>query len=146
MTATQRWDDIDMLVRPFGERVTTLLCRLVALGHSPLLWETYRSRERAAMLAKKGTGTVDSMHCYGLAADIICRGHKWDCAKHGCGFFKALEEQAAECGLVSGAKWRMRDLPHVQAIPVSLQAAIRSARSGDEREAIVIASLGKVRP
>ena len=69
--------DLDLLVPAFKERVLDLVAMMRASGHSPLVWETLRSRERAEALAKRGTGVVDSMHCYGVAVDIVCERLKW---------------------------------------------------------------------
>lgn len=144
-TATQRWDDLDALMIPFRERIVALLGRLTALGLHPLLWETYRSPERAAQLVAQGKSHAKgglSMHCYGIAADVICRDHHWECHAHGCDFFQALGEQAKRCGLTWGGDWAsLHDLPHVQGVPVEMQERIRHAASQAERESILVAGL-----
>lgn len=143
---TERWDDVDMLIPSVKERVIILTRRLTAMGFDPKVHETYRTRERAQMLARKGTGIVDSMHLYGVAADIICGDHQWDCARHGCEFFHSVGEQAKRVGLTWGGDWKKRDFPHVQGPPVSKQGAIRKAKDQAERDAICSSSMGPVIP
>jgi hypothetical protein len=114
--------DLDLLVPAFKERVLDLVAMMRASGHQPLVWETFRSRERAEALAKRGTGVVDSMHTYGVAVDVICERRKWSAPFT---FWRDLRDHAESLGLTSGARWRRRDLPHVQAIPVSHQGVLR---------------------
>lgn len=142
-TATKRWSDPAMLLPTFRERVLALVSALEEAGHEPLVFETYRSRERAAMLSKKGTGIADSMHCYGCAADIICKRHKWDCRKQKCRFFDDLGRLAESLRLTWGGRFKTYDGPHVQGVPVARQGAIRAAKDNEARDAIVRASLGK---
>jgi hypothetical protein len=162
-TATKRCDEINLLLSPFRERVTALLGRMTALGFSPVLWETYRSPERAAMLVVQGKSHArggKSMHCYGIAADFICGEHKWSCderdehgkRKYTCDFFHALGDQARHCGLTWGGDWDSNpltpqgfdDRPHVQAVALEQQDAIRAAGDHVAREAIVRAHMGPV--
>lgn len=130
--------DLDKLVPAFRERVAGLVLRLQARGFKARAHETYRSPERARQLVAEGksksTGGL-SMHCYGLAADIICADHKWACRASGCRFFAALGEEARVLGLVWGGDWdgdgdtkdqTFIDLPHVQAIPIGDQARVRA--------------------
>ena len=65
------------------------------------------------------------MHCYGVAADVICGDHSWRCPRS-CGFFDALQGAVEARGLVSGRSWGW-DSPHVQAVPVSKQDLIRTS-------------------
>lgn len=165
-TASKRWDDLDALMLPFRARVVALLGRLAALDFRPLLWETYRSPERAQLLVREGKSLARgglSMHCYGVAADIICAEHRWGCEerdehgkrKHDCNFFRVLGEQAKACGLAWGGDWdgdgdqhdqKLIDMPHVQGVPLELQDRIRAAQSHDERERILLAGLRPMVP
>lgn len=127
------------LVPPFRAAVTTLADRLSAAKFKPRLFETYRSPKRAQQLVEAGKSRAKgglSMHCYGVAADIICAEHLWSCEKHGCGFFEALGREAKALGMTWGGDWdgdgvtreqREHDLPHVQAVPITAQAAVRRA-------------------
>lgn len=135
-TAAERCSDPEQLLPSFRRRVVALLARLRAAELHPVLFETFRTPERAAQLARRGTGIVGSMHCYGVAADIICELHLWACHEHGCKFFDALLEQGQRLGLTCGGEWARRDLPHVQGIPLRQQAAIRAANTAEERDAI----------
>ncbi len=114
--------DLDLLVPAFKERVLDLVAMMRASGHDPWVFETLRTQERAAFLARKGTGVVDSMHCYGVAVDVISLSKKWNA---GFKFWRDLRDHGESLGLTSGARWRRRDLPHVQAIPVSKQDILR---------------------
>lgn len=127
------------LVPPFRAAVTTLAERLRAAKFQPRLFETYRSPKRAQELVAAGKSRAKggkSMHCYGMAADIICAEHLWYCEKHGCKFFETLGREAAKLGMTWGGDWdddgitreqREHDLPHVQCIPITAQAAVRRA-------------------
>jgi hypothetical protein len=144
--------DPETLVTAFRQRVEALLERLQALGHAPRLHETFRTPARAAQLVREGKSKSlggKSMHCYGVAADIICANHRWSCATHGCGFYAALGREARALGLTWGGDWDsdpatkngFNDLPHVQAVPLELQDDIRDADTALERETIVAAAL-----
>jgi hypothetical protein len=128
------------LVPAFRAAVTALAERLRAAGYKPRLFETYRSPKRAQELVAAGKSRAKgglSMHCYGMAADIICSVHLWSCAEHGCGFYEALGAEARKLGMTWGGDWdgdgvtreqREHDLPHVQAVPIDAQAAVRRAK------------------
>lgn len=137
--ALERWDDPATLLEPVRERVVALDGRMKALGHESLIWECLRSFERAAMNARKGTGIKDSIHCYGGAADLVCRTHMWSCKQHGCDFYETLGEQAEKCGLYWGGRFKKYDGPHVQAVPptVKAQNELRQAKTHEERKAVV---------
>lgn len=141
--ADQRWDDLGLLLSPVRERYLLLDRRMTALGHKCKVHETFRSKERARKLARKGTGIVDSMHYYLVALDVICDDHEWECAKHGCSFYEDFGEQAERLNFCWGGRWRRRDLPHVQACSVSGQSAIRAAKDQAAREALVLAYLDR---
>lgn len=143
-------NDPATLVPAFRAKVELLLDRMRAKGWKPLLYETRRSRERAKMLNAKGRGSLDSMHCYDIAADIVDADRNnvprmdkeglWDAPAQ---FWADLEDEAIALGLhrlfrrgvkhdrsdADGESW---DKPHVQAVPVKEQAAIRALRSRDE--------------
>lgn len=114
--------DLRKLAPAFRERVDELLRRMRAQGFDPMVHEAFRSFQRAENLAGTGRGISRSMHCYGLAVDIISERNKWVPAP---AFWKALEREARLLGLISGARWTRPDKPHVQAVPVSHQARVR---------------------
>jgi len=115
--------DISKLVPAFRARVELLLERMRARGFDAMVWETYRSRGRAAQLADAGRGVKDSMHTLGLAVDIVSESKKWG---PGEDFWAALGEEAEALSLTWGGRWPTRpDKPHVQAIPVSAQGNAR---------------------
>ena len=128
------------LIPAFAQKIELLFQRLRALGHNPLLWEAYRSPERAAKLKKKGTGIKQSMHCLGAAVDIVeDDSTQWDPETHG--FWDDIGNEAEKLGLVvlykgSGKKRRRFDRPHVQALPVSMQAKFRRMTEHEREEYI----------
>lgn len=130
----RRIDDPATLQPAFRAAVVSLLERLRSEGHEPVLHETYRSPARAAELSKKGTGIALSMHTLGVAADVICARHRWSCREHGCGFYDALGAAAESLGMTWGGRWRKRDYPHVQGIPVAVQARARRSTSSQVAE------------
>lgn len=115
-------DDISLLLPSFRRRVEKLLERMRARGFTPVLRDGYRTPKQAAANARRGTGIRQSMHCYGAAADIICGHHGWNHPE----FFRALGQEAERLGLIWGGRWRSRDFPHVQAVRVRDQNALRA--------------------
>lgn len=128
------------LLPGFAMRVEQVFRGVRRDGFDPLLWEGFRTHERAAQLAKRGTGIRMSMHCLGAAVDIVDGDDThWDAPK---AFWLSIQRHAEGCGLhvlyrrnKAGKRVRF-DMPHVQAIPVREQAAFRKM-SVAEREARV---------
>lgn len=128
----RRINDMTLLLPSFRERVEILVDRLSHRGLDPVVWETFRTQERAELLAKYGTSKNGalSMHCYGAAADILSRRYKWSNPS----FFRALGQEADRLGLTWGGDWdgdpstkhSFVDSPHVQAIPVRQQNGLRA--------------------
>lgn len=154
--STKRWSDPNMLLAPFRDAVADLVQALKDAGHDPRVFETYRSRERAQTLVKRGKSKARgglSMHCYGVACDIICKRHLWSCHEHDCDYYQQLGRLAEEHGMLWGGNWdgddipreiREHDLPHVQGVPLDKQDEIRNATSNEERESLVREFLGVV--
>jgi hypothetical protein len=94
-----------------------------AQGFNPYLWEGYRSPQRAGELADRGTGIRDSMHIYGIAADIVDADALWSPSP---AFWRVLEQEAEALGLTWGGDFKRGDRPHVQAITVADQRAFRA--------------------
>jgi hypothetical protein len=115
--------------------VDELLRRLKADGHDPVLWEGFRTFARAEELQRRGSGIVKSMHCYGIAADIIDRFHRWNARPP---FWAALGKHADDLGLEWGGTWQRVDRPHVQALPASLDHWVRSARPDQVAEKVSV--------
>lgn len=118
--------DMAKLVPSFAARVRELLGRMARKGHSAVVWEAYRSQERAKELAAKGVGIEDSMHSLGLAVDIVDASLRWNASQK---FWEDLHAQALELGLVRvrhrGKDGVLRwDLPHVQAVPERMKAKL----------------------
>ena len=124
--------DLDALVPSFRAKVVTLLARMKARGYDVWLYETYRSPERIALLAARGTGSPRSMHEFGVAADIV-EADKTPWVANVPGLWDALGEEAEALKLTWGGRFRTRkDYPHVQAISVAKQNAVRAARGDPE--------------
>lgn len=146
------YNDHAELLPAFRAAVERLEQALIVAGFRPLLFETYRTPERAAWLVATGKSRAKdgkSMHCLRIAADVICAQHYWACEEHGCGFYTRLGAEARLLGLTWGGDWdgdgvtreqHEHDLPHVQAIPVRFQDAARRA-SAAELDALVARSL-----
>lgn len=118
--------DLDKLAPAFRVKVESLLEKLRGDGFAPLVWETYRSPERAKELAGKGRGIALSMHTLGLAVDIVDAKLRWNASPE---FWTALGRHAEALGLTWGGRFKRVDKPHVQAIPISLQNTVRSLSS-----------------
>jgi len=121
------------LLPGFADRLERVFRGMRTDGFEPMLWEGYRSFERAARLAARGTGIKRSMHCYGIAADIVdSDATHWTAP---AGFWASIRNHAHRAGLhtLVYSDGSPRDYPHVQAIPVSEQFAFR-AMSLRERE------------
>ena len=134
---------IDLLLPAFALRVRKLVTAMSARGLDPKVWETLRSPERAAVLAKKGASKngARSLHCYACAADIVSASALWGDPA----FFRALGEEAQSLGLTWGGDWdgnpatreRFVDSPHVQAVPVGMQEKLRALPTDSERNVFI---------
>ena len=113
-------DDLEMLLPSFRAEVEALCLEMLARGHEPRVFETWRSPERVAMLVRRGTGSINSVHPHGIAADIICARKLWSAPRR---FWVDLARLAERRGLTAGARWARHDLPHIQAIPAVAQRA-----------------------
>lgn len=115
------------LTPSFRLDIGEVLADLHTQGYSPRVWETLRTEARGAWLQRNGKSKngARSMHVYGVAVDIICAEHSWRCPGT-CGFFPALGAAAKARGLTWGGDWGW-DSPHVQAIAVADQQAIRDS-------------------
>jgi len=114
-------------------------------GWNAILWETQRTRERAAMLHKRGTGSLDSMHIYLMAFDVVDGDLNnvkdmndqpesyWQAPD---AFWEDLEDIMVELGItrlfkagtkhvIEDGKANSWDKPHGQFCPVSEQAKVR---------------------
>lgn len=124
------------LLPAFRLKIGTLLANLTMAGHDPIPISTGRTPIQANANVLAGTGIKDSMHLYGLAADIISATKGWSDPE----FFDALGLEAERLGLTWGGRFKNRpggDRPHVQAIPVAAQNAIRALKSPETRNAYV---------
>lgn len=130
--------DLNKLDPSFRAKLEELLRRLNKQNHDAILHEGWRSFERAAELDKTGVGKARSMHCYGLAADVISKSKKWDAPSE---FWLALGATARILGMIWGGDWKKRDKDHVQAVRVSDQPFVRNS-SQDRVAALVKRRLG----
>lgn len=143
----KRVNDPAELLPAFRDVVEQLLERMRREGYKPVLHETYRTPERSKQLVASGTSRVAglSMHCYRIAADVICGVHQWSCEEKGCGYYRRLGIEAARLGLTWGGNWdgdgitreqREHDLPHVQAVPLAVQQRVRRSTLPDLEELV----------
>jgi len=123
------------LVDGLDAKVRAMLDDMRARGHSPYVYETYRSPARGDYLRSKGASKLGSasLHCQGKAVDVV-DGRKdsngtrvfWGAAVNAgadaerasmaAEFFADLGEAAHAQGLVWGGDWSgFPDLAHVQA-------------------------------
>lgn len=119
------------LLPGFAKKLEGVFRRMRAAGYDPMLWEGYRTPERALEMERRGVGIADSIHSYGGAADIIDTNSYWNASG---GFWDALGRAAKAEGLTWGGDFG--DRPHVQAITVAEQNLFRAA-SDAERRAMV---------
>jgi len=147
-------DDINLLLPAFRLKIQRLLNNMTQRGFDPILFDTGRTQKEADIFAAKGTGIVNSLHLLGAAADIISASKGWNWPL----FFNALAEESKNLNLISGSTFKVRidpitkkkkgpDMPHVQAIPVKLQATFRKLTSPEARNLFLVeyySSIGNV--
>lgn len=136
-SADRRWDLMDPV---FVQRVLTIFKIMKdEHGYDMALLEGYRSPERQAMLAAKGSnvtmaGAWQSYHQYGLAVDlafykdgklVITEKDPW--AMRGYQLYGQVAEQM---GLTWGGRWQMMDLGHVEWRKPGAKEAIKAATAG----------------
>ena len=136
-----RADDLTLLLPSFERKARAVLAEMVARGYDPVPFDTLRTPAEAAKFYARGVGSKNSMHLYGVACDVICGSHGWQCSAHGCKFFQALGEVVEGLGLVWGGRWKRHDLPHFQACSVADQAAVRAIADPVKRDAFIAARL-----
>lgn len=135
-SADRRWDQMD------PEFVQLLLLAFKIMkdehGYDMALLEGWRSPERQAMLAQKGThvtmaGAWQSYHQYGVAADcaffkegklVISERDPW--AMRGYALYGQVAERL---GLTWGGRWQLQDFGHVEWRKPGIKAAMRAARN-----------------
>lgn len=125
--------DPEKLLPGFAAKVEILFQRLRARGLDPLLWEGYRSPERALELAARGVGVVNSMHCYGAAVDIVERSKLWSAPP---AFWDAVGEESERLTLTWGGRFARVDRPRVQLVPVREQAAFRALTDAERAKLV----------
>lgn len=124
--------DMDKLVPEFRTRVELLLTKMQNWGFDPMVWEAWRSFERARLLQARGVGVAKSVHCYGLAVDLVSESRKWSPRPT---FWMSLEKACAELNLCWGGHFRRVDRPHVQALPAAMDNWVRKATPRQIRKA-----------
>lgn len=117
---------------PFADKLERLFQLMWADpdGKDAVLNEGYRPRSRAEEKAAEGLGSPDSMHIYGLAADIIHRKDAWNNPR----FFRALRKHTKAVGLYylpDNPDGSMRDPAHVQGVPPTNLAQNEVRRAKD---------------
>lgn len=110
--------DMGRLLPSFRKQIELVCSDMRLAGHEPRVFETFRSPERVAYLAKTGTGSLRSMHQFGAAADIIDEVKTWHATPL---FWRDLTRLSEARGLTCGSRWGRQDMPHIQAVPVDAQ-------------------------
>lgn len=137
-------DDWSLLHPYFRAKLEALFDAMREDGYDPHLADGYRTPAQSGAL--QGTGKSNlrglSMHCFGIAADVICHEHGWGCAGAMCGFFGVLDKHARARGFtrvrLTGKDGKpYLDLPHVQGVPVAVQDVVRKGLSPDQLEALL---------
>lgn len=133
-SADRRWEQMDPA---FVQLVLAVFKRMkTEYGYDMALLEGYRSPQRQALLAAKGSsvtmaGAWQSYHQYGLAADcafyrdgklLISEKDPW--AMRGYQLYGQLAEQM---GLTWGGRWQMMDLGHVEWRKPGAKTAMKAA-------------------
>lgn len=129
--------DLSKIAPKFKEKIEQLLEKMRALGHDAIVFEAWRSDERATFLYgfgreyDDGRGVVTkapnarkTYHRFGLAVDIISASKEWNAPEQ---FWEDLRREATALGLRSGDDWdrdgiaveddpdeHVADRPHVQ--------------------------------
>lgn len=143
-------NDPGKLLPAFRQKLEVLFARLRARGLDPLLYEGYRSPERAKQLSSEHcapcqnapsrtccTGVYPSQHSIGAAADIVSVSKGFSAPKT---FWDAIGKEAETIGLTWGGRFSRPDPGHVQAMRVADQATL-AALAPDKRDAFVAQKL-----
>lgn len=137
-------DNIDLLLPSFAAKVRQVIENMEGLGYDPIPFDTLRTPAEAAKFFARGVGSKDSMHLYGVACDIICGIHGWECRKNKCKFFTDLGKTVESLGLVWGGRFKNRnDMPHFQSCTIADQAEVRAIKDPVARDAFIAARLCK---
>lgn len=122
----------EALIPAFAQKVEKLFVAMRVAGHRPLLWEGYRTPERARALSNRGTGISMSMHCLGAAVDIVDEDMHWKATNE---FWIDLRVFAETMGMhVLYRNGRAFDRPHVQALAVTDQNKFRKMTDKEQAE------------
>jgi hypothetical protein len=121
-----------LLLPSFRVQVEGVVADMRAVGFNPRVFETWRSAERIAMLAAKGTGSLYSMHAYKIATDVIDARLMWNASD---AFWYSYVKFSEARGLTCGIHFTTRhDAPHIQAVPVAKQHEFVALHGADEAE------------
>jgi peptidoglycan L-alanyl-D-glutamate endopeptidase CwlK len=132
-SADRRWEQMDANFEQVVLRVFQVM--KTSHGYDMALLEGWRSPQRQALLAARGTsvtqaGPWQSYHQWGLAADcafvrdgqlVISERDPW--ARQGYALFGKVAQQM---GLTWGGSWQMSDLGHIEWRKAGVQSAMRS--------------------
>ncbi len=109
------FDTFKTLNIKFQNIVKKILFELELIGWDPLVRNGLRSQQQANKNKKAGSGAKNSLHLYGLAADIVpadhCDPQMYDQADPQ--FWEDLASIAESHGLRAGLRFKKRDRPHI---------------------------------
>lgn len=113
--------DLTRLAPHFKTKIELLLCKMEDKGRDPMVFEAFRSDERAVYLygfgrfydddrgvVTKAKTAERTWHRYGLAVDIISKTKQWGAPD---AFWTDLRLLATELGLRSGDDWDRDGIP-----------------------------------
>ena len=118
--SSQRIDTLDLLEPITQQRVHEILADAKAHGVDLMVFETYRSQARQALLFNQGATRlrIVGVHHYGLACDIV---KSIDGEPSWKGDFSLLGEWAHKHGLIWGGDWGAPGKPHTFVDAVHVQ-------------------------
>jgi hypothetical protein len=117
-------NNIDLLFPPFYKLIKQLISDYMYVHESePYILETYRSNDLQQLYFNRGASKIrkNGMHHYGIAVDLVAKDENGD-INYSILDYSWIRKRAKELGLYM-LDW---EDAHIQAIPVSLQNALRN--------------------
>lgn len=111
---------LDGLKPEFREKIDALISDIEKEGLNIFVFETTRTKERQALLVKKGfSKTMKSKHIEGLACDFVAKKNgkwSWEISdREVLRTYQRFGELARKHGLTWGGDWKnFVDMPHVE--------------------------------
>lgn len=112
---TTSLENYNSLNPKFKIKVLEVLIQLEQRGYYPLIRNGLRTKSQAYRNHKAGVGSKNSLHCYGLAADIVLKDYRTPDLynKAPKEFWIDLANIAKSLGLRAGFEFTKQDRPHI---------------------------------